>query len=171
MVTWSAQTLAAASTVVMLGTAGWAAWETYDAPLLAVWDRPCADPRSRPEFVAHQAHDVVVATVSARAWYPDVQLLSLRVEETLKGALPAEARVAQGLGPPPGSESLVQILEPGRRYVVSLVPAEEYGDGLVWGAVPADAGSEATPGTEEVWREAVVHPEEPPVCDDVVVVG
>lgn len=43
MARWSVQTMAAALALAMLGTAGWAAWETYDAPLLAVWDSPCLD--------------------------------------------------------------------------------------------------------------------------------
>ncbi|MFE2338506.1 hypothetical protein ACFXCR_03115 [Streptomyces sp. NPDC059431] len=168
---------AAAAAVVMLGTAVWGAWETYDAPELAAGDRPCTDPWTKPEYIVRAARDVVVATVSGRTPYPDGQLLSLHVEKTLKGVVPAEVRVGQPAGLSPEAEPLIQPLEPGRRYVVSLVPAEAYGDGLVWGAVRTDDDAEpdgdagGATGTEEIWREAVGRSEEPPVCEDVLVVG
>lgn len=182
MMSWSVRIVVAVTAVATLGTTGWETWKAWD-----VWDahdvpptagvRPCADPWSKPEYIVHVASEVIVATVSDRASSPDGQLLSLHVEKTLKGAVPSEVSVGQPAGTSPEAEPLIQPLEPGRRYVVSLVPSESYGDGLVWGAVRTDDDAEpdgddgGATGTEEIWREAVRRSEEPPNCEGVLVIG
>ncbi|WP_371619305.1 hypothetical protein [Streptomyces sp. NBC_00454] len=174
MMSWAVRSAVAATAVVMLGTAGWETWAAHDAhgaPPPAAGQRPCADPWSKPEYIVHVARDVVVATVSGVTPFSDGELLSLHVEKTLKGAVPAEVVVGQPDGMSPQAEPLIQTLEPGRRYVVSLIPAESYGDGLVWGAVRTDDDAEpdgdagGATGTEEIWREAVGRSEEPPHCE------
>lgn len=176
---WSVRIVVAVTATATLGTAGWEAWETrdvHDAPP-AAGVRPCTDPWSKPEYIVHVASDVIVATVSGRTSSADGQLLSLHVEKTLKGVVPSEVSVGQPAGTSPEAEPLIQPLEQGRRYVVSLVPSESYGDGLVWGAVRTDddAGPDGdaggATGTEEIWREAVGRSEEPPDCEDVLVIG
>ena len=168
---------AAASAV--LGTAGWAAWGQLTAQPPVLREAICVGDRTRPEYIADAARHVFLATVTERAGYLEeepgdgggVQLSSLRVEENLKGTLPAEVTVGQAVaraadGTLSTPEPLLQVLEPGHRYVVSLVAADSYGDGLVWGAVRADAGPRQAAGAEAVWRRAVAHPREQPPCED-----
>ncbi|MFD6916549.1 hypothetical protein [Streptomyces virginiae] len=178
--TWA---LAGTATAVLLGGAGWYAWESSGT---SHTESLCGTPSGATDAeVATGAQGIAVVEATGEAAHdpqavgaenPELVTTPVRIVETMKGKFAPSIGVSQRVEPggTPGSFKVATsnrevMMEPGERYVVAIGPGDlEARPGTTTFATLIQPAHRGAAGEVDYWRDVIAKAPPKPTCEDTV---